>query len=99
MNHNRRFGTMKIPAFAAALLWAATAFAQPRAIDTEKSKMTLRVDKAGVFSALGHDHEIAAPIAGGSVDTGAQKVELRVRADALRVADAKVSDKDRAEIQ
>ena len=61
--------------------------------------MTVRVYKAGLLSAFGHDHQITAPIAGGEVDTTAHKVELRVKAGALLVSDPEVSGKDRAEIQ
>jgi len=61
--------------------------------------MTVRVFKAGLLSAFGHDHEITAPVAGGSVDTANQRVELRVNAGALRVVDAKGSAKDRDEVQ
>jgi polyisoprenoid-binding protein YceI len=73
--------------------------AQPRAIDTAKSTMSVLVGKAGAFSMMGHDHQITAPIAKGSVDMAAHSVELRVEAAALRVADPHVSDKDRAQIQ
>ena len=59
----------------------------------------MRVFKAGVFSALGHDHEIAAPIASGTVDAAGRRVELRFNAATLRVRDPHVSDKDRDEIQ
>ncbi len=61
--------------------------------------MTVHVYKTGVLSAFGHDHEISAPLASGSVDIQARKVDLRIDAGALRVQDPKVSDKDRAEIQ
>lgn len=61
--------------------------------------MTVRVYKAGVLSALGHNHEILAPISGGTVDALAHSVELRTKAGALQVGDPGVSDKDRAEIQ
>ena len=61
--------------------------------------MTVRVYKAGVFSAFGHDHQIAAPIARGSTDTAAHRVELHIDAGALRVRDAKGSEKDHNEIQ
>ena len=61
--------------------------------------MTVRVYRAGVFSAFGHDHQIAAPIAGGSADTAAHHVELHMDAGALRVRDAKGSEKDHNEIQ
>jgi polyisoprenoid-binding protein YceI len=68
-------------------------------IDTEKSSMVVKVYKAGVFSAFGHNHEIAAPIAEGSFDEEKPAVELRVDARQLRVLDKDVSAKDRAEIQ
>ena len=89
-------GWNKLALWAASLAWTATAAAP---IDTGKSVMTVRVYKAGVLSALGHDHKIAAPIAGGTVDTAARQAELRVNAGALRVSDPQASDKDRAEIQ
>src|SRR5437867_9717419 len=84
---------------AAALAWIGTASAQSLAIDTRKSLMTVKVDKAGVFSAFAHNHEIVAPIAGGAVDTAARRGELHVRASSLRVQDPKASGKDRDEIQ
>jgi len=74
-------------------------YAQPRQIDTAHSSMTVHVYKAGMLSAFGHDHEIAARIAGGSVDVRGRKVELTVNAGTLRVEDPKASEKDRAEIQ
>ena len=73
--------------------------AQQQPIDAAKSVMTVRVYKAGVFSALGHDHDIAAPIAAGTVDLGAHKVELQLNAAALKVRDAGESDKDRDKVQ
>jgi polyisoprenoid-binding protein YceI len=73
--------------------------AQERKVDTAKSVVTIEVKKAGVLSAFGHDHEIGAPLAGGSVDAKGRKVELRWNASALRVYDKGISDKDRAEIQ
>jgi polyisoprenoid-binding protein YceI len=90
----------KMVMVAAALLFGVTAaIAQPRAIDTEKSVMTVRVSKAGMLSGLGHDHEISAPVANGTVDTASHQVVLRVNARSLRVMDQGISDKDRAEIQ
>ena len=80
-------------------LWTGAASAQPHAIDAAKSVMTVRVYKTGVLSALGHDHQITAPVSGGKVDAKAGQVELRVKAGALKVSDPGVSDKDRAEIQ
>jgi polyisoprenoid-binding protein YceI len=85
---------------ATSLAWAAAASAEERAIDTGKSVMTVRVYKAGLLSSVaGHDHEITAPIAGGTVDIKAHQVELRMKTGALQVRDREGSEKDRAEIQ
>jgi polyisoprenoid-binding protein YceI len=83
----------------ASLAWSAAVSAQPRPIDTAKSTITVRVFKAGVLSALGHDHEIGASIAGGTVDPAGNQVELRAQAGAMKVRDSGVSDKDREQIQ
>jgi polyisoprenoid-binding protein YceI len=84
-----------------ALVWPAAMWAaeSPRPIDTQKSVMTVRVLKAGVFSAFGHEHEIRAPIKSGNFSETARAVELTVDARQMRVMDKDVSDKDRAEIQ
>src|SRR6202166_4538781 len=74
--------------------------AQQRNIDTQKSTLTIDVGKTGAFSALGHEHEIHAPIHSGSVDTGARPaVEIHVDARELRVIDKDASEKERAEVQ
>jgi polyisoprenoid-binding protein YceI len=75
------------------------ASSQMRQIDVHHSVLTVHVYKEGVFSAFGHDHEITAEIAAGSVDTAAKRVEWRANAASLRVRDPKVSDKDRDEVQ
>lgn len=85
-----------------AILWlmaAAAAIAQPRAIDTGKSVMKVRVSKSGLLSGFGHEHEISAPIANGTVDRKSGQVVLRIDARSLRVVDQGISDKDREEIQ
>ena len=84
---------------AANLVWMGAGLAEQQAIDPAKSTITVRVDKAGIFSVLGHDHTIAAPIAGGAADPAARQVSLRIQTGSLRVVDEKVSDKDREEIQ
>src|SRR5205814_1780756 len=50
------------------------------AIDTEKSVITVRVFKAGFFSAFAHDHEISAPIEQGGFNEGNTSVEVKVDA-------------------
>src|SRR4051794_25904188 len=85
--------------YAASLCCTPAGRAEPHSIDTAKSTMTVRVYKAGVFSAFGHNHTISAPIRGGTVDSAAHRVEVTVNAAALRVSDPDASEKDRAEIQ
>jgi len=70
-----------------------------KAIDTEHSVLTVRVYKAGAFSAFGHEHTVRAPIQKGSFDEDKKTVDFVVDASTLRVLDSGVSDKDRAEIQ
>jgi polyisoprenoid-binding protein YceI len=101
MNSKSWLQTAAVLALAAAspLRSAKAPISHQQAIDTRTSVMTVRVYKSGLLSAFGHDHEIAAPIASGTVDTGAQRADLHVDAGALRVRDPNVSEKDRAEIQ
>src|SRR6202162_6042606 len=74
--------------------------AQQRDIDTQKSTLTIHVGKTGAFSALGHEHEIHAPIHSGTAETGAHPaVEIHVNARELRVSDKDASENERAEVQ
>jgi polyisoprenoid-binding protein YceI len=70
-----------------------------KTIDTGRSSLTVRVFKAGLFSAFGHEHEITAPIRQGFFNEEQASVELSVDARGLRVVDQGISEKDRAEIQ
>jgi polyisoprenoid-binding protein YceI len=63
------------------------------------SAITIHVHKSGLFSAFGHEHTIAAPIARGQLDVEAKTVEIVVAAKEMKVTDSEVSEKDRAEIQ
>jgi polyisoprenoid-binding protein YceI len=84
----------------ASLVYSSGASAQQQNIDTQKSTLTVHVGKAGVFSALGHEHEVSGPIHSGTVETGSHPaVEIHVDGRELRVVDKDASDKDRAEIQ
>ena len=80
------------------MLWARNASAQT-AIDPQKSSITVRVFKAGVFSAFGHEHEISASMQQGSFTKNPGSVELTVDARRMRVMDQGISEKNRAEIQ
>ena len=91
---------MRNPAiWVAAVLCLAALWAAASDIDTQKSVMTVRVLKAGMFSAFGHEHEISAPIKDGKFSETDRSVDLTVDARQMRVMDKEVSDKDRAEIQ
>src|ERR1700726_4222363 len=74
--------------------------AQQHNIDTQKSTLTIHVGRTGVFSGLGHEHEVRAPIHSGTADTGPHAaVEVHVDARELRVIDKDEPEKDRAEVQ
>ncbi len=70
-----------------------------RAIDSERSAVTVRVYKGGLFSSFGHDHEIRAPIKDGAFDEEKSTVWFVVETRSLQVLDSEASEKDRAEIQ
>jgi hypothetical protein len=44
--------------------------AQQHNVDTQKSTLMIHIGKTGVFSGLGHEHEVRAPIHSGAADTG-----------------------------
>jgi polyisoprenoid-binding protein YceI len=74
--------------------------AQQRNIDTQKSTLTIHVGKTGAFSAMGHEHEIHAPIHSGTAEIGAHPaVEIHVNARELRVIDKDGAEKERAEVE
>jgi polyisoprenoid-binding protein YceI len=84
----------------ASLICALGLQAQQHSVDTQKSTLTIHVGKTGTFSALGHEHEVSAPIHSGTADTGAHPVvEIHVDARELRVIDKDESEKDRADVQ
>ncbi len=73
-------------------------------VDGEKSSVSVRVDKGGLFSFAGHAHEVVAPIAEGhvtldptAVDRSA--VDLQWAAASLRVNPAGEPPSDVAEVQ
>jgi polyisoprenoid-binding protein YceI len=75
--------------------------AQERAIDTQRSTITIHVGKSGLFSAAAHDHTINAPISSGTIlESGTPHIEFRVETAKMTVqADPKIDAKDQATIQ
>ncbi len=93
-------GLMKVfSIWVAAVILLSALWAAASDIDTQKSVMTVRVLKSGMFSAFGHEHEISAPIKDGKFSETDRSVDLTVDARQMRVMDKDVSEKDRAEIQ
>jgi polyisoprenoid-binding protein YceI len=75
--------------------------AQERAIDTQRSTITIHVGKAGLLSAAAHDHWVNAPIASGVIDeTGTPRVEFKVQSARMAVRpDPKLDEKTDQTIQ
>ena len=63
-----------------------------RAIDVQRSKMTIYVFKQGFFSAFAHNHTIDAPISAGRYDLASKRVELTIDTAKIQVLDQ--SDRD-----
>lgn len=91
---------------AAIALFMAIAMAAPQqarstasSIDVAHSKLTVHVYKQGLFSFLGDNHEIDAPITAGSYDGSAQSVVLTVDATKMKVLDPKLSADKRNTVQ
>src|SRR3954465_4517616 len=82
------------------LLLACTgSLAQSTPIDPALSKITIHVDKTGMFSFAGDKHEISAPLVSGTVDEKAGTVEFTIDARKLQVLDPQLDEKKRAEVQ
>jgi hypothetical protein len=94
---------MRISAFclaASMLAGAATAVADPRPVDTERSTVTVLAYKSGLFSAFAHDHVISAPITSGSVSEEAPlSVDVAFHVANLKVLDPTLDVKRRPEVQ
>jgi hypothetical protein len=74
--------------------------ADDRPIDIERSTVTVRVFKAGLFRAFADNHIVQAPLADGSLDDSATpRVRIEIDARRLRVLDPGLSEKDRHQVQ
>jgi hypothetical protein len=88
-------------ALSAAILATGPLMAQEKAIDTQRSTITIHVGKSGLFSAAAHDHIVDAPISNGTIsDSANPHVEFKVETAKMMVKpDAKIDAKDQATIQ
>jgi polyisoprenoid-binding protein YceI len=75
--------------------------AQEKAIDTQRSTITIHVSKSGLLSAAAHNHTVVAPISSGVlVESGVSRIEFRIETAKMTVQpDPKIDAKDQAEIQ
>ncbi len=67
-------------------------------LDLGASRITVHVEKSGVFSAFAHNHTIAAPLASAHLDVHKRTVDLKFRSQEMKVLDPGVRDSERAEI-
>jgi polyisoprenoid-binding protein YceI len=86
---------------AAAPLLAQEKAAQEKAIDTQRSTITIHVGKSGLLSAAAHDHTVNAPISSGTIlESGTPHIEFRVETAKMTVKpDPKIDANDQATIQ
>ena len=79
-------------------LTATLAPAQSAPVDTARSKLTIHVEKSGLFSAFAHNHVIEAPIASGQLDTEKRIVSLSFNTKEMKVLDEGIKESERADI-
>ena len=74
---------------------------QERALDTQRSTITVHVGKSGLLSAAAHDHTVDAPVASGTVrESPSPHIEFTVETAKMTVRpDPKIDAKDQATIQ
>ena len=84
---------------ATVVLFTAAAWGQARPIDNAASKLIVHAFKSGLFSGFADNHEIEAPIAEGSVDESAPRVNFVVESGRMKVLDPQLSADKRRQVQ
>jgi polyisoprenoid-binding protein YceI len=82
-----------------ALLLATAVAAQAAGLDLASSKITIHVEKSGLFSGFAHNHSIAVPLASGTLDPARRTIELKFRAADMNVLDPEAGASERAQIE
>jgi len=80
-------------------LLVGSSLGQGQPIDSQRSAITVRVFKSGLFSTFADNHEIRAPIARGSLDEAAHRVEFVIESQELVVLDPNLSTDKRHQVQ
>jgi len=81
------------------LLLATVAAAQAADLDLASSKITIHVEKSGLFSGFAHNHTIAAPLAFGTLDPASRTIELKFRAADMKLLDPEAGAWERGQIE
>src|SRR5437667_4292630 len=89
------FSLAGIMLLAVSCRWAG---AQAVDVDRERSSITVKVEKSGLFSAFAHNHTIRAPIASGRLDVEKRTAMLAFNTKEMKVLDEDVKESERAEI-
>jgi polyisoprenoid-binding protein YceI len=89
---------MRSPILATLLLALSSTMAHAADIDGAASKITVHVEKSGLFSAFAHNHIISAPLASGHLDLEKRTVELKFHSQEMKVLDPDISDSERSDI-
>jgi YceI-like protein len=95
----RAQNVFRIVAIVSCLTLAAPGLAEERLIDTERSTVTVRVFKSGLFRVFADDHIIQAPLSEGSLDDSVPHVQIVIDARRMHVLDPGLSAKDRQDVQ
>jgi polyisoprenoid-binding protein YceI len=90
---------LKSTSFALLLLSLSLIPAHATDLDLASSKITVRVEKSGLFSAFAHNHTISAPLASGHLDVEKRIVELKFRSEKMKVLDPESGDSERSTIE
>src|SRR6266567_4049792 len=88
----------KLICFSLLMLALSLAPAHAADIDLATSKITVHVEKSGMFSAFAHNHTIAAPLASGHLNAEKRTVELKCRTQEMKVLDPGVSESEIVDI-
>ena len=85
--------------FGVLLLALGLAPAHAADLDLAASKITVHVEKSGLFAAFAHNHTISAPLASGNLDVQNRTIELKFRAQEMKVLDPEASPSERSTIE
>jgi polyisoprenoid-binding protein YceI len=91
--------TIRSTCFAMLALALSLPTAHAADLDFAASKITVHVEKSGMFAAFAHNHVIAAPLAAGQIDIQKRTITLIFRAQDMKVLDPDASASDRATVE